>query len=88
MRFCLEVAPVNELGHDEVTTILRSPHVVDWDYLGVVKAGKDASLIQKSVQVPRLRNPLGVRNFNRNWAVQFFVVSQKNLTKCPLAQTF
>jgi hypothetical protein len=53
----------------------------------MVKIGKDASLSQESVQVARLRNPLRIRDLNRNRAVQFRVVSQENFAKCPLAQT-
>ena len=71
-----KVAPLDELGDDEVQPIVGSTHVVDWDDMGMVEAGEDASFVQVSVDILGPRDSLGRGNFDRDGAVQIVVVSQ------------
>jgi hypothetical protein len=49
---------------------------VDGDDVRVVKAGEDSCLGQVRLHVGRVRDPLGVRDFDRYRAVKLVVVGQ------------
>jgi len=81
-----KVASFDVLGHDEAETIVGTPHVVDRDDMGMIKAGKDTGFVEICLVILGLCDSLGAWHLDRNRAVEVFIVGEKHLPKAAFSK--